>query len=470
MSAIETDYLVVGAGASGMSFVDALIANSDADVVMVDRRHRPGGHWVDDYPFIRLHQPSAYYGVNSRPLGTDRIDVSGPNAGFYERATAAEVCDYYARVLDEQLLPSGRVRFLGMTDYLGNGSDEHHLRSRLTGDSTTVRVRRKLVDATYLETSTPSGHTPSYRIDPEARVVTPNDLAGLNDPGSGFTVIGAGKTSMDTCCWLVDQGVDPDTIRWIRPRDAWTIDRALVQPLKLMGNSIVEWLARQVEVAAEAEDVGDMLRLSEVKGVFIRLDPNIEPTVYRGAILSEIERAMLRRISNVVRLGRVLAVGIDEIELQNGTIPTDRRHVHVDCTAEGLATPPGRPIFEPGRITVQRIQFGIDPFNPALIGFVEAVREDDVEKNRLCPANATTSDATEWPKRLLVNQRAQATWLSDSDVREWLATSRLTPLRDAVQYLAEPAAQAAFMRYVGKAGPAIENLERILARTTAVPA
>jgi cation diffusion facilitator CzcD-associated flavoprotein CzcO len=44
---IETDYLIVGAGAAGMAFADALIADSDADVVLVDRRHRPGGHWND---------------------------------------------------------------------------------------------------------------------------------------------------------------------------------------------------------------------------------------------------------------------------------------------------------------------------------------------------------------------------------------------------------------------------------------
>ena len=43
MTTIETDYLVVGAGAAGMAFTDALIANSDADVVMVERRDRPGG-------------------------------------------------------------------------------------------------------------------------------------------------------------------------------------------------------------------------------------------------------------------------------------------------------------------------------------------------------------------------------------------------------------------------------------------
>src|SRR5687768_1604457 len=134
---IETDYLVVGAGATGLAFVDALIAASDADAVIIDRRHRPGGHWLDAYPYVRLHQPSANYGVNSRALGNDRIDRSGANAGYYERATAAEICDYFNRVLEEDLVSSGRVRFFGMCDYRGESADGHHFVSLLTGDETT---------------------------------------------------------------------------------------------------------------------------------------------------------------------------------------------------------------------------------------------------------------------------------------------------------------------------------------------
>src|SRR6476661_6801943 len=117
MAEIETDYLVIGAGASGMAFTDTLITQIDADVTMVDRRHAPGGHWNDAYSFVRLHQPSATYGVNSRPLGTETIDATGPNAGFYERATGVEVCDYFRRVLEEQLVGSGKVRFFGQCDY-----------------------------------------------------------------------------------------------------------------------------------------------------------------------------------------------------------------------------------------------------------------------------------------------------------------------------------------------------------------
>ena len=74
LGTIEADYLVIGAGATAMAFVDTLVSETSASVVVVDRNHRPGGHWTTAYPFVRLHQPSAYYGVNSRPLGNDTID------------------------------------------------------------------------------------------------------------------------------------------------------------------------------------------------------------------------------------------------------------------------------------------------------------------------------------------------------------------------------------------------------------
>ena len=37
-----TDYLVVGAGASGLAFVDALVAEADVEVTLIDRRRAPG--------------------------------------------------------------------------------------------------------------------------------------------------------------------------------------------------------------------------------------------------------------------------------------------------------------------------------------------------------------------------------------------------------------------------------------------
>ena len=182
----ETDYLVVGAGV-GDGVRGRARGRGDADVVVVDRRHSPGGHWLDAYPFVRLHQPSANYGVNSRVLGHDRIDETGPNAGFYGDRRG-----------DLRLLPAGprrdpradRQGALPRDDRVPRRRHRgHRLRSLLTGEETTVRVRRRLVDATYIESSIPSRHVPPFTVDAGVRLIPPNDLVDLDDP-AGFTVLG----------------------------------------------------------------------------------------------------------------------------------------------------------------------------------------------------------------------------------------------------------------------------------------
>jgi len=326
---IETDYLVVGAGASGMAFTDTLISQSDADVVMVDRRHRPGGHWLDAYPFVRLHQPSANYGVASRPLGRDRIDEFGPNAGFYERSSAAEICDHFSRALDEVLLPSGRVRFLGQTDYRGVDGGRHHLVSLLTGAQTTVRVRKKVVDATYVESSIPSRHRPGFEVAAGVRMIPPNNLVDLDRPVSDVTVIGAGKTAMDTCTWLLDAGVDPDRIRWIRPRDSWLFERTYMQPLALVAQ-FMQMQAHWIEAAAEAEDGGDFAHRLEERGVFVRIDRTVEPDLFRGATISLGELESLGTIQRVVRKGKVRRLEQNRVWLDGGEEPAAPDELFLD--------------------------------------------------------------------------------------------------------------------------------------------
>ncbi len=111
---VDTDYLVVGAGAAGMAFVDALVDHDPtAHATLVDRRAAPGGHWLDAYPFVRLHQASQFYGVASTRLGSGRVQETGPERGMHERATGPDITAYYAGVLAERLLPTGRVELLG---------------------------------------------------------------------------------------------------------------------------------------------------------------------------------------------------------------------------------------------------------------------------------------------------------------------------------------------------------------------
>ena len=64
-----------------MAFTDALVDHADVHVTLVDRRHAAGGHWLDAYPFVQLHQASLFYGVASTVLGTGAVQTTGPETG-----------------------------------------------------------------------------------------------------------------------------------------------------------------------------------------------------------------------------------------------------------------------------------------------------------------------------------------------------------------------------------------------------
>jgi hypothetical protein len=452
---IETDYLVIGAGASGMAFVDALLTGSDAQVVIVDRRHQPGGHWLDAYPFVRLHQPSANYGVASRRLGADRLDACGPNAGFYERATAHEICDYYARVLDE-FVSGGRVRFLGMCDYRGQDSGGHHAVSLLTGADTTIRAR-KLVDATYIESDVPSRHTPSFAVDEDVTLIPPNDLVALADAPRAFTVIGGGKTALDTCNWLLDYGVDPGRIQWIRPRDSWLFARAAIQPLELVG-SYMQMQARWVRAAAEAENGADFGRLLEGQDVFVRVDPGVEPEMFRGATISTQEIEALRTIERVVRKGKLRRISTSGLLLEQGEVAAEPGTVYVDCTAAGLPPATPRWVFARGRITVQYVTIGFASWSAATIGTIEASRDDDAEKNRLCPALTFTGNVRDVLDLANTGMTGLMARSAESDLATWTDGCRLNPALGAAERFCEPQVADAFAVLAENIGPAMANL------------
>jgi hypothetical protein len=342
---ITTDYLVVGSGASGLAFVDALLmAAADVEVTLIDRQRAPGGHWLHAYPFVRLHSPSAYYGVNSLALGEDRIDPVGENAGYYERATGQEVCDYFAEAASV-LTQTGRVRVLTGHEHLGPGADGERIRDLSTGLLHDVTVRRKVVDARYLEASVPATHTRPFDSAPGARVVPLNDLPAATQPGSSYTVLGSGKTAVDACTWLLENEVQPDRIRWVRPREAWFHDRSHFQPLELVGQ-IMAGISLDAAAGAQAADLDDLCDRLEDSGRLVRIDPSRPATMYRGTMLSTRELDALRQIEDIVRLGRVQRVEVDRIVLERGETRTGPDVLHVDCTARGLRNAP-RPSSSP---------------------------------------------------------------------------------------------------------------------------
>src|SRR5262249_31341402 len=148
-----------------------------------------------------------------------------------------------------------------------------------------------------------------------------------------------------------------------------------------------------------------------------------------GTMLSTPELAALRQIEDVVRLGRVRRIEADRIVLDEGETETSSDVLHVDCTAIGLNNAPATPIFQPGRIALQQVRYLSPSFNAALIGFAEPHRDNDEDKNRLCPANPYPSSIKDWPAMTSLTWRTESEWLQEPDVAGWMGTSRLNGLR-----------------------------------------
>ena len=419
---VDADYLVVGAGAAGMAFTDALIEHADVSVALVDRRHGAGGHWLEAYPFVRLHQASLFYGVASTRLGGGRIQRDGPEAGLHERASAPEVCAYYGRVLHERLLASGKVSFLSATEYLGDGE----LVSRVSGGRTQVSTRTRVVDARYLSPRIPAETPAPFGVADGARAITVNDLVALESAPSQYVIVGSGKTATDTCVWLLGNGVDPGAICWVRPRDPWMLNRAVVQPDPAV---FLGMAADMVEAASRSASPEDLFLRLEEAGVMLRIDPSVTPTMAKTPTLARWELDLLRTIEHVVRLGHLHHVEATRLVLAGGEVATAGDAVVVHCAASGLQYPPLVPIWGREAITLQPIRTGFPCFGAALAGYVEATVAGDEQKNRLCPPSPYSDTPADWARMQVLGYRAATAFASDPTLREWANRVPLNPAR-----------------------------------------
>ncbi len=419
MEEITTDYLVTGAGAMGMAFTDVLLSETDATVTLVDEHAAPGGHWNDAYPYVRLHQPSSFYGVNSTPLGSGVIDQVGTNKGLYELATGSEVVAYFRQVLDQTFLPSGRVRYLPMSRHDGNGTVE----SLMGGAATTVRADT-IVDASYMKVEVPAHRLPPYTVADGVTCIPPNGLPKVATAPPGFVVIGAGKTGADACLWLLQHGVEPERISWVMPRDSWYLNRAAIQPATLFGET-AGGFAAQFKAIAASDSVDDMFARLEDNGSLMRLDPDVTPTMYRCSTVTVTELNMLRTISSVIRLGRVRSIEPTELLLDEGAVSVEPGTVFVDCTADGLARRPTVPVFAGNRIVLQTVRHCQQVFSAAFIGHIEASYDDEATKNELCTVVPHPDSATDFMSTLLGSMMNAVRWGADPELADWLLHARL---------------------------------------------
>lgn len=420
---IEVDYVVAGAGGVGMAFVDEIITHSDATVAVIDRKHRPGGHWNDAYPFVRLHQTSTCYGVNSTEMGGHSIDQVGLNKGCYELASGSEVVAYFDTVMRKRFLPSGRVQYFPMCEY--NKADDTAV-SLTCGEKYEFRAKKKFVDATYLNVTVPSQRDPDFEVKDGVRAVAVNELPKIVQANRNFVIVGSGKTGMDAVLFLLTNRVDPERITWVMPSDAWMFSRFDVNPGRKFSDPITQYAIGLLQSALEAKDYEDYFKRLVGRKLVLQLDPAVKPKRWRCATFTPLELEQLRRVKNVVRLGYLESASPTEMKMQKGARSTPKDAVFVDCAADGLPKVPMVPVFNGNRITLQTVRMCQQVYSAGFIGNVECnVNANEHRKNELTqPVPLPYTDA-DYLRCAIQNSLNMAAWLTEPAIVKWINESRI---------------------------------------------
>lgn len=461
---MKVDYLIVGAGASGMAFLDVILAETEATVAIVDRRDAPGGHWNDAYPFVRLHQSSSFYGVPSRVLGQDRVTHRGYNAGLFELASKYEILHYYEDLMETQYIPSGRVTYFPMSEYRDGA-----VCSLMSDDKTPIEVARKTVQAgVWGDLSTiPATHKRSFTVDVDVTCIPPNELPRQAPHFDAFTILGAGKTAMDGVLWLLARGVDPDAITWVRPNDYWIFQREMILPHRDFFKQSIGSMTADLESLATARTVEEHCLNLEACGRWQRIDPSCWPRRFHAAVCSSPELTAMRRITDVVRAGHVKALYGDRMVLEQGERATPETRLYVDCTARA-GVPLNRPdmkVFDGDVINLAMVRPFQPVFSAALIAHIEAcIPDEDIRQQ----ATGIT-DFFDTPAGSLVGQRQgfinQHVWNKVPQIKDWIDRCRLNAAVHLMQGLTPDDTEE--MQMLGRLGPltaaAVENIPNILA-------
>ena len=414
---ITTDYLVIGAGAMGMAFADEILrlsaknGNDTTEIVIIDKRAKPGGHWNDAYDFVRLHQPSYYYGVGSLPLGSGNKDL----------CSKYQLLAYFELAL-KKMIETGRLRFLPQCEYLGDG----RIRSMLDNDlEYEVTPRKKTVDATYLNTCVPSTHPPKYKSSPEIQLVPINGLTRIQKPWEKYVVVGAGKTGIDAVLYLLDLNINPDNIVWIMPNDSWMFNRS-----GFFLEQMVDFVEGISTAMYKAESFRDMVLRMEEKGWLLRLDKNKWATKFKCATVNIEEFNKLKKIKNIVRQGRVSEIMTEKIVFQDGSsFPTSVNNLHIDCSSDGLAAKPPCPIFQEKKIILQATDYCQQVYSASVIAALEVnVVDDDDKKNKILTPVPHPEYIEDWPKIMMDTQRNEERNSREGSGFLWLRNNRLSPL------------------------------------------
>jgi thioredoxin reductase len=199
---LETcDVCIVGAGIAGLNalFAASQYLSRDQKVILIDRRARVGGMWVDTYSYVRLHQPHPMFtaGNIEWTLGKDRSYL----------ATKDEVLDHFAHCVSVIRQRVQVDEFFGWTMESDEETDGIVRVTCRSSDGQILVVEAKRLIKAYgfgimpndpLEIS--SARVKS--VSPDYCDVRTGEMRASDTP---VWVIGGGKTAMDTAHALITQ-------------------------------------------------------------------------------------------------------------------------------------------------------------------------------------------------------------------------------------------------------------------------
>ncbi len=197
----RADLCIVGAGIAGLNalFAASRYMSRDQKVILLDRRARVGGMWVDTYPYVRLHQPHPMFtaGNIEWTIGKERSYL----------ATKGEVLDHFQHCVD---VIRQRVQVEELFGCDMESAEEIDGIVRITCRSSDGQAR--VVEAKRLIKACSLGVMPNDPLEvSSSRVqsVSPDycDVRSgdMRDSDSPVWIIGGGKTAMDTAYALITE-------------------------------------------------------------------------------------------------------------------------------------------------------------------------------------------------------------------------------------------------------------------------
>lgn len=319
---LSCDYLIIGAGAASLAFIDTLLQECpNTKIILVDKGDAPGGHWVHDYDFVRLHQPSLVYGLSSRQLEGNwlRLLFGKFTLPWQHRATKQEILDYFGKFVQD-LVDAGNMQYFAKCQYNFDDQqvqDDIHKFSSLNGEMEYfVKVNIKLVNGVLGECIIPSQQPLQFPVEKGITVMTPNQIydnyicksskGGKRvDEEDCFVVLGNGKTAMDTVVFLQKRmKVKPGNIFWIISNDVWMLARE---------GSGSPWSWPQALLDCDGDVKSASLAL-EKSGALVRMDKRVLPSKFRFPIIGKDELRLMQRIQNPIRRGRVIDIRLKHLK------------------------------------------------------------------------------------------------------------------------------------------------------------